>query len=321
VHVPPASGYSTSDGTGVEVLIAQPVNTLFMSVVQFGQVDVQARAVARKGPTPSCVHVLDPVASEAFYSSGGAKVTIDCGVVVESNAADALAFKGGTKVTAASFTVRGGVSSGNGTKVTPTPVTGVAGPGDPLAHLTAPAVGACDHSDTRFKNATATLSPGVYCGGITLDTNSDVTFLPGTYILKGGGLDIGPSVDARGTGIMFYNTAATGYAFQPITIKASANVTFSAPTTGSYAGILIFQDRSINSTLGNELAGGSDTILDGSIYMPSGILDFSGGSDAALHYSIIVVKKLSFSGGTKVHNDYSTLPKGSPLRVNAVVSE
>jgi len=322
VHSPPTSGYSTADGTGVEVLIAQSVDTLFVGVVGTGPVNVKARAVARQGPGTSCIHVLDTSSDGAFSSSGGGDVKIDCGVVVESGAPAALTITGGTKVSAANFAVWGGVSLGNGSKVTPTPVGGIRGPGDPLAHLTPPAVGACDYTDTRIKNQTVTLPPGVYCNGITLGTGANVTFSPaGTYILKGGGLGIESSTNVHGAGVIFYNTAATGYAFKPINIKASANVTLSAPTTGSYSGILVFQDRSITSTLVNAMYGGSDTIWDGSIYMPSGILDFSGGSDASLHYSIIVVKKLSFSGGTKVHNDYSTLPNGSPLRVNAVVSE
>ena len=147
VNNPPASGYSHSDSTAVEVMISQPVNTLFLGVVSSSSVNVRARAVARQGPGSSCLHVLDPAANAAFSASGGAVVQIDCGVVVESNHATAFSVSGGTRVTAASYSIWGGKSVIGGSTVTPTPATGVKGPGDPLARLTPPAVGACDFTN------------------------------------------------------------------------------------------------------------------------------------------------------------------------------
>ena len=61
---------------------------------------------------------------------------------------------------------------------------------DPLAGLTPPSVGACNYNNYNFSQGTTTMSPGVYCGGITI-MGGTVTMQPGEYILDGGGLTIG----------------------------------------------------------------------------------------------------------------------------------
>ena len=139
--------------------------------------------------------------------------------------------------------------------------------------------------------------------------------------MKGGGLDVGGGVTARATGVTFYNTAGGGYAFKPFNFHSGANVSFSAPTTGPLPGILMFQDRTIVSSLVNSFIGGTDVVLNGSLYLPTTAVNYSGGTDVAGSYSIIVAKTIVFSGGCKMHNDYSSLPNGSPIRGSAVVSE
>ncbi|MGA7234203.1 MAG: hypothetical protein WBY44_00890, partial [Bryobacteraceae bacterium] len=61
------------------------------------------------------------------------------------------------------------------------------------------------------------------------------------------------------------------------------------------------------------------TLFDGALYFPTSALSYSGG--AASDYTIIVAKTVSFSGGTTLNSDYSSLPGGSPVKGNAVMSE
>jgi len=244
-------------------------------------------------------------------------------VVVESNHATAFSVSGGTKVAAASYSILGGKSVIGGSTATPAPATGVKGPGDPLAYLAPPAVGVCDFTNLSIGGGlTRTLGPGVYCGGITLTNGSNITFSPpGIFVLKGGGLDIGGGVTAQGTGVTFYNTAGGGYAFKPFNFHNGANVNLSAPVSGPFTGILLFQDRAIVSALVNNFIGGTTIFLNGSLYLPTTAVLYSGGTDVAGSYSIIVAKTIVFQGGCKMHNDYSALPNGSPIRGSSVVSE
>jgi Putative Flp pilus-assembly TadE/G-like len=322
VHNPPSGGYSAADSTGVEVVVAQQVSTFFMGIVGSWSVNLQARAVAHQGSGTTCLHVLDQAAAAAFSASGGANVQISCGVQVESASATAFKVWGGTTVTASSIGVFGGSSVVNAT-VTPTPVTGTPRQGDPLAYVLAPAVGnTCPNLNTSIGGGlTRTLNPGIYCNGITLSNGSNITFNPGTYILKGGGLDIGGGVTATGSGVTFYNTAGGGYTYGPFTFHNGPNITFSAPTTGPLAGILFFQDRGIVSPLVNSLFGGSTFSLVGSLYFPTTPISYSGGTNVSGTYSIIVAKTATFSGGCKMNNDYSSLPGGNPIKGNALISE
>lgn len=319
----PSAGYSTLDTTAVEVIVAQQVSTFFMSVVGASSVSLQARAVAHQGSGTTCLNVLDQSSSGAFSASGGANVQISCGAMVDSSSGTAVNVSGGTTINATNFWVNGGSNISGGSTVTPTPVTGTPRMGDPLASLTPPPVGACLYtSKTVSGGATVTLPPGVYCNGINISGGSHVTFSPaGNYILKGGGLNISGGSTATGTGLTFYNTSGGGYSYGAVNISGGAGITLSAPTTGLLAGILFFQDRSAVSGAASAFSGGASLILNGTLYFPTTAISYSGGTNSAGTYSIIVAKTVTFSGGCKMNNDYSSLPGGSPIKGGALLSE
>jgi hypothetical protein len=322
VNNPPSTGYSTADSTGVEVIISQQVSPFFMSVLSSSPVGLQARAVAHRGNGSSCLVVISPNAPSAFVASGGATLQASCGIMVDSSASSAFKVSGGATITATTVGVDGGVSITGGATVTPAPVA--ATPlSDPLASVPAPAVGACTYTNTNISGgATKTLGPGVYCNGITISGGSSVTFSPGgVYILKGGGLNISGGSTATGNGLTFYNTQGGGYSYAGINISGGAGVTLSAPTTGSLAGMLMFQDRSISSSAANSFSGGTSLSLTGALYFSTTPISYSGGTNSSGAYTIIVAKTATFSGGSEMGADYSSLPGGSPVKGSAVLSE
>ena len=320
VNNPPAAGYYTSDHAAVEVIISQDVGTLFMGVLDFRSVSVRARAVARQGSASSCVYVLDPGASNAFSASGGANVVVNCGILVDSSSSNALQASGGAQVTATSIAVTGNYSSSGGAVLSPAPVIHVSPTDDPLANLTPPAVGECDQSGFNVSSGLSkTIAPGVYCNGISISGGSQVTLQAGTYILLGGGLNLSGGSTLTGTGVTFYNTGEAGHPYHAINISGGTTVTLSAPTSGSLAGILFYQDASISSGQQSSVSGGASSVFDGALYFPTTPLSYSGGTASA--YTIIVAKTVSFSGGSTLKNDYSSLPGGSPVKGNAVLAE
>ena len=342
VNSPPSGGYSSSDATGVEVIVAQQAPTFFMSLVGSASVGMQARAVARQGSGTTCIHVLDQSAAGTFTASNGANVQTSCGIDVESSSNTAFSVTGGTTVNTTTIASFGGISVNGGSHVTASTVFvngtssvmggssmtpsatsgGVSRAGDPLAYVPAPSVGGCNYTNyTAGGGQTLTVNPGVYCNGMNLGNGATVTFNPGTYILKGGGLNINGGVTARGTGVTFYNTSGGGYSYAPFNFGNGANITFAAPTTGSLAGILMFQDRSVVSAAMNQFVGGITMNMSGTLYFPTTPLTFSNGSSSSSPYSIIVAKSVVFTGGTKLNNDYSSLPGGSPIKGNALLSE
>ncbi len=322
VHNPPASGGYTADSTAVEVLITGHASPIFMALLGVTSIAVNARGVAHQGSVNGggCLFTLDPTASSAFSLSGGVQLSSQCGVLVNSSSSTAMSVSGGTSLTAPSISVVGNYSLSGGSSISPLPTTGVAAAADPLANLPAPAVGACNYTNYSVSGgATKTLSPGVYCNGISVSGGANVTFNPGTYILEGGGLQLSGGCTATGAGVMFYNTAGSGYGYGGISFSGGTRDVLSAPTTGTYAGILFFQDRSIASPASSSFSGGASAILNGTLYFPTSALSYSGGTGTA--YTILISKQISFSGGAMLNNDYSSLAGGSPVKGSVALSE
>ena len=320
VNNPPVSGYYTADRTAVEVLISQNAGTLFMSLLGFSSSKVRARSVARQGSGADCLYTLDPSAHSAFDISGGATLTVNCGIMVDSNSDRALTASGGAVVNATSIDVAGNYTSSGGAVLSPAPVTGASPESDPLAYLTPPNAGACSENNWSVSGgASVSIGPGVYCGGITISGGSSVTLTAGTYILLGGGLSISGGSSLSGTGVTFYDTADKKHGYSGISVSGGTTIHLSAPTTGDLAGILFFQDPSLASPASSSFTGGDSTVLNGALYFPTSDVSYSGG--AASNYTILVAKTVKITGGSTLNSNYSALPGGSPVRGNAVVSE
>jgi hypothetical protein len=320
VNHPPLSGYYTADASAVEAIVTQSVKPYFMELVGSGAVTVKARSVARQGANGGgCLFVLDPSASGAFSLNNGVQLVVKCGVQVNSSSATAMTVTGGTSLTAPSIGVVGGYSLNGGSSITPLPTIHVPVVSDPLAGLTPPTVGACNYTNTNITSGNPTLSPGVYCNGISIGNGTHVTLNPGTYILKGGGLTVAGGSTVGGSSVLFYNTSGSGYSYGGVNLNNGCTVTFSAPTSGSLAGILFFQDRSVVAGAATSFTGGASAALTGTLYFPTTTVTYSGGSSTA--YTILIAKQVQFSGGAMLNSDYSTLPAGSPVKGSVALSE
>jgi hypothetical protein len=183
-------------------------------------------------------------------------------------------------------------------------------------------------------SGTATLNPGVYCGGIEINYGANVTFNPGTYILTSAtnasgtsyGLTANIGALATGNGITFYNTVTSGKTAGPIQFNYSSfaagnGINFTAPATGTYEGILFFQD-SANTTQAQIIGSSSfNTVLQGAYYFPKAKVVFA--LDGPIKYNILDAYQIEFAALTFAgsnfntsgfFNDYSSLANGSPVK-------
>jgi hypothetical protein len=191
---------------------------------------------------------------------------------------------------------------------------------DPFLSVLAPVVGACDPGhlvkyDPGWGNFT--LWPGTYCGGIRISNGATATFNPGIYIIKGGGVSFVGGTTITGSGVMFYLTG-TNASYASADISNGASVTFSAPPSGPYMGMLFFQDRLIVSAANATFSGGVVMQLTGTLYFPASSVLYSNGSSSAV-YTAIVAKTVSFTGGTSLKYDATGLKTGLSSKAVALV--
>jgi len=268
----------------------------------------------------ACIYVLDPAAQNAFQISNAATlVASGCGIIVDSSNSEAASIVGGASVTASAIDIVGGVAINNGGSASPAPVTGVTAVTDPFALLPSLSPGSCASHPTMYNApSNTTLSPGTYCGGITVSNGATgVTFGSGEYIIDGGGVTFGGGVTVSGSGVMFYLTG-TDATYASVTIANGVTATFTAPASGTYQGILFFQDRSITSSSNATFAGGATMLLTGSLYFPTTDVSFSNGTNTTVT-TAIVADEVSFVGGSTVKYDPTGALTGLLLKSVALV--
>jgi len=170
-------------------------------------------------------------------------------------------------------------------------------------------------------NGTVTLQPGLYEGGISITGNSNVTFSAGTYILAGGGLSVTGNSTLSGSGVTFYNTSSSSFAYAPIDLTGNETANLSAPTSGSLQGILFFQDRSVtgSSSNGSSVVGNSSSTFNGVVYFPTTSLSYLGNSSST-GYTFLIADTISIVGNANVSlgSNYSSLSGGSPIKSDAL---
>jgi hypothetical protein len=207
----------------------------------------------------------------------------------------------------------------NGATTNPTPVTGVAAIADPLASLPGLTPGTCLYATNYSPPSNTTLAPGTYCGGITVSNGvTGVTFGAGNYIINGGGLSFGGGITTSGSGVMFYLTG-TNANYASVTIANGTTVTLSAPTSGTYQGILFYQNRSITSASNADFAGGAVMNLTGTLYFPTTDVSYSNGTSGSGSTTAIVANQVSFSGGARINYDSTGSKTGLYQKSAAVI--
>ena len=323
VNNPPTSGPSAGNTSFVEVIISQPRPSWFMRLVGVNSSTVRARAVAGLVGSDACVYTLNTDVSNpnnGFFANGTTNSKFACGIV--SNANFRAVGGGCVDVPAVGYSGDYVNASSSDPNCGPEGGTRAVPAVDPMKQgYSLPSTAPCDH--TNYKEtaaATVTLTPGVYCGGIDLGGTLEMaTFMPGTYVLVGGGMRIGSSVRVSGDSVTFFNTIPGSQTnkYDPISITSSATVSLRAPTSGPYKALLFWQDPRVawSANNGSIIGGGSGSVFEGILYFPTTDLTYSGNSSTSLTggYTILIAYNLKVAGGSQVNADFSSIGGVSPL--------
>lgn len=270
--------------------------------------ELTARSVALPGPPASmCAMALDQGGRLAVGSldfTGSTRVAMtNCDLYNNSGNVDSLEVSGSASLSARDVYLAGGYSVGGNSSVAVTGavVTYGAVVQDPYAGLPVPQAAGCDHNNYRLgSGGSATIAPGVYCGGITVTGGASLTLQPGTYILDQGNLSISGNSTISGQGVTIVLTSSSGNGYGTIGISGGATVTLSAPTQNAalgIPGIVLWEDANA-PTANASVSGGASQVITGAIYLPSQQVSFTGGSSVGSSCVQLIGLTLTFAGNS-----------------------
>jgi len=319
-----------------------------------------------------CIVALTPNAEQGISITNFNNFTSDCSIMSNGTAAtqDAnasiymgsfnnatLTATAGSGVTEAAVWTRGSFYTTNNNHVYASPQlqNQTTTLNDPYSSLAVPSLSkltSCDFTNFSVSSGTsATLSPGVYCGGLSVSSVNNVYFQPGTYYVVNGDFYLSSvnnvscpncttnssaSSDTPVYGTTFVLTQNTGNPSNigGVMITSENNVTLNAPNLKAsqgnpgaypYPGVLFYQDR--NAPAGTMTSGSkiftisslNNATLFGAIYFPNNRIDISSLNNftsPSNGCTVWVGRYVKFSSFNNNHaagcNTYSTSLPGIP---------
>ena len=314
-------GPVATDGDALRITLRRtaangnPERLHFARIFGWETLDLEAVAVAVLGSTApaGCLIALDPGTDKALLLSGGSAIdSPGCGVQVNSTHPKALEVSGGGYIHASDICVAGDANLSGGSTASP-PVTANCAPlPDPFAGITPPGHAGCTYNDVKISGGAHTFSPGVYCGGISMSSGVDATFLPGHYVIRNGRLTSSGGGSIRGDQVVFHLTGTGAL----VNVSGGGDIRLTAPRSGPLAGFVFYQDKEATPGLKNKISGGGALYYEGAVYFPDQHVEMSGGSTGTTPpWTMFVARTLLISGGgaLRVRADYDASSVPAPL--------
>ncbi len=251
-----------------------PLSLFFGQIFGIADTNVSTTAIAIRGAS-ACVVALKPNGIGISVNSNGQITTENCGIHANSTDTNSITTNAGSSITVAGNATICTAGNYVGVGYSPQPATGCEVQPDPLASLSPPPLGSCDHTEKVVVEGgeTETLSPGRYCAGLEINSDSTANFEPGTYIIEGDKFTVNAGATAQGTGVSFYLRDKDAL----ILFNQDSQIVFSAPTSGDMAGVLLYVDRDIGELTQHQINSDTTSQLNGTIYMPESELVINSG--------------------------------------------
>jgi hypothetical protein len=358
INIPPKNGPFAGQSGFIEAMVSEPSPTVFMGVLtRTHSLEVGGRAVAGSGSNVGCLWTLATSGNDVSLTGSGAIDAINCDIYDNSsNLSNALTLTGSGSITAKEVGIVGGYTVTGSGRISPLPVTGLSPAADPLGGLAAPTIptGTCTSNCTPSNTGSGnlTLNPGNYTsitntgsGTLTLNAgnyiisdsltntgsgklilgagnytiggnfqstgSSSLTLGAGLYII-GGNLQLTGSGSMNGSGITFYTEGAT-------TLTGSGNMSLSAPTSGPYSGVLVFQSRSDSSAMA--LTGSGGDTVQGILYAPKAPLTLTGSGSFNVSLDMITDSLTLTGSGSVQDTNYSVVTNPNSVLSRLVLVE
>ncbi|AKH99572.1 Putative Flp pilus-assembly TadE/G [Hoeflea sp. IMCC20628] len=256
---------ANSDGS-LTANLQMPHPTAFLKIVHLMNIPISVTSTAilseaAPADAAGCIYALGNKDQAVLINSGAKLDAKQCEVHVHSTQSPAFIMNSDSTIETVKFCVKGKTFLKNGGTLTNLEME-CAVADDPYVDLIAePNVPSICATQGTLSGNTFSLNPGVHCN-TTFNGSPTVTFKPGLHIIKGRMiLNAGSTVVAKG--VTFYYPDVTS----EIRANGALKLTASAPTSGDYAGVLMFEKTSdaannahkqqyvFNGSLGEDLTG------------------------------------------------------------------
>lgn len=319
---PPSTGSYTADVNAVRVALSVQKKLSFSGMFMSAAPTITATATATITPSGKyCVISLENTAVTGITGTGNATVNLGCGMITNSTSLSAAVATGSSTVNSSPIAAVGGIpaSSNWGSNTVLSPFT--LAQDDPFINVPPPTfptpqcpnlnVGSNQTKNTWNGSDYKATPDGYMCfGNITLQGN--VTFPPNSVIvLDAGSLSIGSQANvtcANCTFVLSSRTADTNpRSIGNVDINGGATVNLTASNTGTYTGLIVYQDRrAINDTDANHqsrLNGNSSSVFQGGFYFPSQQVTFNGTTGMQTNCLQLVARIVVYSGDMNINNN------------------
>jgi Flp pilus assembly protein TadG len=329
VNLPPASGAYVGNRKHVEVIITRQVQTsLVPAQAAFNPVRARGVAGSEELNNDYAIMALDRSNNDnAFWTGPNGDLHLNGGGILVNSSNSSAARN--EESNAARFTIQsphsldvtGGATGSWGSIGIPVNAGHIQLP-DPFAGMvTPPTTGAlwgcatCSAPVWNSMPADGILRPGIHTYEIGGPSNTQLTMLPGIYILRAG-IDTSGQDGVTGVGVLMFNTYSN-YPAAPganptcgsIELTGQADFDLTAMTTGTWKNMLVYQDAYCANEM--KIGGNGSFQGTGSVYLPTGHFRFDG-NNATLTGSQLVANTVEIENGN-ITIDFNPTTTAQPI--------
>ena len=285
-----------------------PFSSLFLSTAP--QITASATAASVPSGGPACVLSLEKSAKNSgIIINGNADVYMpDCIFHTNSPATNSAYAKGSSKVTAEAVSSVGGIQeSSNWTVGSYNPYSPAMV--DPYADVTPnPSDMNCTNQDLDEDTSSATLSTYNCFKSLKVGSNKTLDLGTGkTIYVNGGDAFVQGNLKCIECTIVLTNKDSTSNTIGQFKVNADSEINMTAPKTGTFKGIAIYQDRrATDSAPGNKINGNSNSVIQGALYFPNQELSYNGTGNTTAVCTRFVSKRVIFIGNSGVSNKFKS---------------
>ncbi|QIK79426.1 hypothetical protein G7077_11445 [Sphingomonas piscis] len=295
----------------VSLAVQQPLPFSAFFLTTAPTITATARAASVPSEGDPCINSLDTSASTGVSFTGNAGVEMaNCLIHSNSRSSNSASAGGSSSVTALAVSAVGGIQSSNNWHVQayrPYSVT----IDDPFSSVDPNPADMNCKAGQMPANPSADIASGKNCWG-SISVGPGETFdLPDdrTYYINGGDMDVkGTLTCQRCTFVLTNNSSASSPTIGQLKVNSSADINIEAPTTGTFKGIAIMQDRRAGtSNQDNKVNGNSGSIIQGALYFPTQSLDYNGSGTTSAICTMFVTFRVKFSGNSSTTNKFKSM--------------